>query len=134
MDRRTALGVAAGSLAALLGGCLGSAPGATGPRNPPDAPADDPRRTAALPALGVDTFDFESTDAGDLRVFGTVRNRSDVERRVTVAVTVGLDDEEVRRETSLAVPAGATAEWSVTFEVSYERFTKNGDLSVDLVP
>ncbi|MFB6090311.1 MAG: transcriptional initiation protein Tat [Halobellus sp.] len=132
MDRRRVLAAAGGALATLLGGCLGSAPGATGPRNPPDAPADEPRRTDAPPAVSVGTFDFEATDGGDLRVFGTVRNRSDVERNATVTVTVSLDDDEFERQTSLAVPAGGSAEWSVTFDVAYERFTKNGSLSVDV--
>ncbi|WP_435184368.1 transcriptional initiation protein Tat [Halobellus sp. EA9] len=132
MDRRTVLAAATGSLSALLGGCLGAAPGATGPRHPPDAPAGEPRRTTAPPPLGVGTFDFEATDAGDLRVFGTVRNRSEAERTATVTVTVGLGEEEFEREASLAVPAGETAEWSVTFDVAYERFTTNGNLSVDV--
>ena len=132
MERRTVLGAAGVSLAALLGGCLGAFPRATGPRNPPDAPADQPRQTPDRPDLVVGTFDFEADDEGSLRVFGTVENRGDVQRTATVTVTARVDGEAFVRETSLAVDPGATAEWSVTFDVSYEEFASGGDLGVDV--
>lgn len=132
MERRTALRVAAASLATLLGGCLGSLPGATGPRNPPDPPADQPRRTPDRPDLVVGAFDFEEGDDGALRVFGTVENRGDVRRTATVRAAARVDDDSHVRETSVDVDAGSTAEWAVTFDVAYDAFAAGGDLSVDL--
>ena len=132
MERRTVLGGAGVSIAALLGGCLSAFPSATGPRNPPDAPADQPRRTPERPDLVVGTFDFEADDEGALRVFGTVENRGDTQRTATVTVTSRVDGEQFVRETSLAVDPGESAEWSVSFDVDYEGFASGGDLSVDV--
>ena len=120
------------SAAALLGGCLESFPSAAGPRNPPEAPADQPRRTPDRPDIVVGTFDFEADDEGALRVFGTVENRGDAQRTATVTVTARIDGEPFVRETSLAVDPGETAEWSVTFDVDYEAFASGGELSVDV--
>ncbi|WP_336025385.1 hypothetical protein [Halobellus salinisoli] len=130
MERRRALRAAGVSLTALLGGCLGSWPRATGPRNPPDAPADQPRRTPEQPDLVVGTFDFEADDEGALRVFGTVENRGDAERTGTVVVTVQTDGGSATREVDVAVDPDETVEWSVTFDVAYDEFAAGGDLNV----
>ena len=130
MERRTVLGGAGVSITALLGGCLSAFPSATGPRNPPDAPADQPRRTPEQSDLVVGTFDFEAGEEGALRVFGTVENRGDAQRTATVTVTARIDGEPFVRETSLTVDPGATAEWSVTFDLPYEEFASGGTLSV----
>ena len=130
MERRTALRVAVVSGAALLGGCLGSWPSATGPRNPPDAPAGQPRQPPEQADLAVGTFDFEADDAGALRVFGTVENRGDAQRTATVTVTARIDGESFVRETSLSVEPDGTAEWSATFETAYEEFERGGTVSV----
>ncbi|MFB6251278.1 MAG: transcriptional initiation protein Tat [Halobellus sp.] len=132
MRRRTFLGMSAGVLSTVFGGCLGTAPRATGPRNPPEAPAGQPRQTPPPPDLVVGTFDFEATDAGALRVFGTVGNRSDVQRTAMVTVTADVGGEQFQTQTSVTVDADSTAEWSVTFDVGYERFVSNGSLSVDV--
>ncbi|SDX87277.1 hypothetical protein [Halobellus clavatus] len=132
MKRRSLLEAAAGVCTAVLAGCLGAAPRATGPRNPPAAPAGEPRQTTPPPALVVGTFDFEATDAGTLRVFGTVENRGETQTTATVTVTADIGDERVETQTSVAVDSDSTAEWSVVFDVEYARFTSNGSLSVDV--
>jgi hypothetical protein len=133
MDRRSALRAIVPAVAALLGGCLDSLPGATGPRNPPSAPEGEPRQTADQLALAVGSFDFERTEDGMLRVFGTVENRGDVQRTATVRVNIRIDGDEVARETDVTVEPGETAEWAVTFDVAYDAFTSGGDLNVELV-
>jgi hypothetical protein len=132
MRRRSVLRGGLGCVAAAVGGCLGRLPRATGPRNLPDAPADRPRRTPDRPDLVVGTFDFEAADDDTLRVFGTVENRGDVRRTGTVRVSVGVGTDEFRRETSVTVDPGATAEWAVPFEVAYDRFADGGDISVEV--
>jgi hypothetical protein len=132
MERRTALRVVAGTVTALLGGCLGELPGATGPRNPPEAPADQPRETPERPDLVVETFDFEAADSGALRVFGRVDNRGDVRRTATVRVIATVDGDEFVRESPVSVDPGETAEWAVTFDLTYDTFASGGNLSVEL--
>jgi hypothetical protein len=132
MRRRTAIRGFLGGLAAALGGCVGRLPRATGPRNPPDAPADQPRRTPDSPALTVATFDFEADSDGRLRVFGTVENTGDARRTGTVRVAVDVDGEESVRETSVPVDSGATAEWAVSFDIAYDRFAAGGNISVSV--
>lgn len=132
MRRRSVLRAGLACAAATLGGCLSRLPRATGPRNPPDAPADQPRETPDRPDVVVGTFDFEATDDGALRVFGTVENRGDVQRTGTVRVTVGVGGDEFVREASVTVASGATAEWAVTFDVAYDRFAGGGDISVEI--
>ncbi|RLM57532.1 transcriptional initiation protein Tat [Halobellus sp. Atlit-31R] len=131
MERRDAVRVVTGTLAGLLGGCLGAPPRASGPRHAPEAAADRPRRTPTRPDLAIGTFDFEATD-GALRVFGTVENRSTVQRTTTVAVTVRVGGDEFERESAVTVAAEGTASWSLTFDVAYDAFTSNGDLNVTL--
>jgi hypothetical protein len=116
----------------MLGGCVGRLPRATGPRNPPDAPADQPRETPDRPDLVVGTFDFEATDDGTLRVFGTVENGGDVQRTGTVRVTVGVGGDEFGREAPVTVESGETREWAVTFDLAYDRFTAGGEISVEV--
>jgi len=132
MRRRSAIRGCLGCLVAALGGCAGRLPRATGPRNPPNAPADQPRETPDRPDLAVATFDFEADDDGTLRVFGTVENRGDARRTGTVRVVVGVDDEELVRETDVAVDSDSTAEWTVTVDVAYDRFAAGGNISVAL--
>ncbi|MBB6645451.1 transcriptional initiation protein Tat [Halobellus ruber] len=132
MRRRTAIRGCLAGAATALAGCVGRLPRATGPRNPPDAPADQPRRTPDRPALTVATFDFEADDDGRLRVFGTVENRGDARRIGTVRVAVDVDGEAFVREISVTVDSGATAEWAVSFDVAYDRFASGGGISVSV--
>ena len=119
-----------GGLVAALGGCVGRLPRATGPRNPPDAPAGQPRETPEPPDLAVETFDFEADSDGSLRVFGTVENRGGARRTGTVTVTVRVSGDEFVRETAVTVDPDATAEWAVGFDVAHDRFAAGGDISV----
>lgn len=130
MRRRRALRGCLGCLVAALGGCVGRLPQATGPRNPPDAPAGQPRETPEPPELVVERFDFAPDDDGSLRVFGTVENRGAARRTGTVRVTVGVGGDEFVRETAVTVDPGATAEWAVGFDVAHDQFTAGGDISV----
>ena len=132
MRRRSVIRRTLACVTATFSGCVGRFPRATGPRNPPDAPADQPRETPDRSDLVVGTFDFEATDDGALRVFGTVENGGDVQRTGTVRVTVGVGGDEFVREASVTVASGATAEWSVTFDVAYDRFAGGGDISVEI--
>jgi hypothetical protein len=132
MRRRSAIRGCLGCLAAALGGCVGRLPRATGPRNPPDPPADQPRTTPDRPDLTVATFDFEAGDDGALRVFGSVENRGDARRTGTVRVTVDVGGEEFVRETAVTVDSGSTTEWTVTFDIAYDRFAGGGGISVSV--
>ena len=132
MRRRSAIRGCLSWLAAALGGCVGQLPRATGPRNPPDAPADQPRATPDRPDLVVATFDFEADDDGALRVFGTVENRGDVQRTGTVRVVVDVEGEEFVRETAVTVDSDTTVEWAVGFDVAYDRFVGGGNISVSV--
>jgi len=80
----------------------------------------------------VATFDFEADDDGALRVFGTVENRGDTQRTGTVRVAVDVADEEFVRETSVTVDSDSTTEWTVTFDVAYDRFAGGGGISVSV--
>ncbi|RYJ13855.1 transcriptional initiation protein Tat [Halogeometricum borinquense] len=131
--RRTVLRALPASVLALLGGCLGSPPHGTGPRRPPDAPAGQSRQTPEKPDLYVKTFDFDKTENGNLRVFGDVGNRGDVERVATVQVRVTRNGKEYTQETTVTVASGTTASFSVTFGISQETFLNGGSLNVDLV-
>ncbi|RDZ45432.1 transcriptional initiation protein Tat [Haloferax sp. Atlit-10N] len=129
MERRRLLGLVA---VGLSSGCLGSLPGATGPRNPPDAPAGEPRDTPEVPPVRISEVDFEATDDGRLRVFGTVVNDSGAERIATVEARVSVRDEESTRSQELAVPAAGSADFAIEFEFEFDAFRNNGDLNVSL--
>jgi hypothetical protein len=130
MRRRSALRGCLCCLTAALGGCAGQLPRATGPRNPPEAPAGQPRETPDPPELVVGTFDFAPDDDGTLRVFGTVVNRGGARRTGSVRVTVRAGGDELVRETDVTVDPGATAEWAVGFDVAHDQFTAGGDITV----
>jgi hypothetical protein len=130
MERRRLLGVVA---LGLSSGCLGSFPTATGPRNPPEAPPGEPRNTPEVPPVRIAEFDFESTDDGRLRVFGSVVNDAGSERVTTVSVRVVVDDTESIRETEVTVGSGETTPFSVEFDAEYDAFLSSGELDVSLV-
>jgi hypothetical protein len=127
--RRSVLGAAA---LALTTGCLGNPPAATGPRRPPDAPEGNPRATPERPDLYVASFDFEATDAGNLRVVGTVGNRGSAEQETNVRVVVRVGGEKYVRETAVTVPPDGEAEFAVEFSVSESAFVDGGELDVTL--
>ena len=129
MDRRAALS----TLAVAFCGCLSDAPGPTGPRNPPDEPPNDPRTTPTPDALSVTSFDFEETDDGALRVFGTVENAGEVERTARVRIRVTAKGSRTDRTTEVIVPAGEEARFEVVFQVRYRAFASEGSIDVTLV-
>ena len=130
MKRRRLLGLVA---VGLSSGCLEGLPTATGPRNPPEAPAGEPRDTPEVPPVRITTFDFESTDDERLRVFGEVVNDAGSERTVTVRVRVTVGGSESVRDTDVTVPSGETAPFSVEFDVEYDAFASNGEIDVDIL-
>ncbi|KAB1189259.1 MULTISPECIES: transcriptional initiation protein Tat [Haloferax] len=130
MERRRLLGLVA---LGLSSGCLGALPNATGPRNPPEAPAGEPRNTPEVPPVRISDFDFESTDDGRLRVFGEVVNDAGSERVATVRVRIVVGGSESIRDADVTVPSGETASFSVEFDAQYGDFAKNGELDVSLV-
>jgi hypothetical protein len=132
MDRRAVLRSVALALPLSVSGCLSNPPGATGPRQPPKEPEEGPRDEPSRD-VRIDQFDFEETDDGLLRVFGTVVNSSDVERVATVKAIVDASGEHFERTTDVTVPANGEAEFGVVVEVEYDTFAKNGRVNVELV-
>ncbi|WP_416839781.1 transcriptional initiation protein Tat [Haloferax sp. DFSO52] len=130
MERRRLLGLVA---VGLSSGCLGGLPNATGPRNPPEAPAGEPRETPEVPPVRIATFDFESTDDGHLRVFGEVVNDAGSERLVTVRVRVKVGETESIRDTGVRVASGETASFSVEFDTEYDAFASGGEIDVTIL-
>jgi hypothetical protein len=140
MHRRTlvcAFGLAAGGFS----GCLSELPNATGPRNPPGGGTPPPTvdgggdgRGGSRDAFDVETFDFESAEDGSLRVVGSVANVGDADGSAVVEVVVRTGDDEFAQTTTVSVPAGETAEFAVTFDVSFERFNRSGQVSVNARP
>ncbi|ELK47553.1 transcriptional initiation protein Tat [Haloferax volcanii] len=130
MERRRLLGLVA---VGLSSGCLGSLPGATGPRNPPAAPAGNPRDTPEVSPVRIEDIDYEATDDGRLRVFGSVLNDGGAERLTTVEVRVTAGGERTTQSRELTVPAGGTADFEIEFDVEYDAFSDDGDLNVSLV-
>ncbi len=126
MKRREVL--AAASLA--FTGCLGSAADATGPRAPPTASAGGRGTSTPRPDLYLASFDVEEAEDGDVRVVGTVANRSDVRRTGTVEATLTVGDETYTDATAVTVDAGGESQFAVPFDVAYETFSGRGDLNV----
>ncbi|WP_224269037.1 transcriptional initiation protein Tat [Haloprofundus salinisoli] len=127
MKRRT---LVTALLPALSAGCLSSLPRATGPRGPPEAPANGPGETPEPDPLSIETFDYEGTDGDQLRAFGTIDNGSSEERTGVVRVRVTVDGEETVETTEVAVSGDSTAEFETVVPVSFEAFQRNGQLQV----
>jgi hypothetical protein len=127
VKRRTVLGLLAASLSA---GCVGAWPQPTGPRGPPEEPEGQPQEQSAL---RIDTWDFGENDAGLLRVFGTVQNNGDALARGTVEAVVRAGEQRYERTTNVDVPAGATVEFNIEFDVEYDSFVGNGSLDLQLL-
>jgi len=134
MDRRDALRALGAGIAPPLVGCLSDPPDRTGPRNAPNSPEGGPPGGTADGGdpVRISSYDFEETDDGRLRVFGTVVNDGDAERRVTVVARVTTPDDEHERSTELSVPPGEAAEFAVEFAVEFDAFAKDGTVVVRL--
>lgn len=127
MKRRAALTTFALTLSA---GCLSPLPRATGPRKPPEAPEGGPG--VSSDALSIETWDYSETGGGSLRIFGTIRNSSDVKTTATVAATVTVAGDGHTNSTDITVPAGGTAKFELRYDVSYDKFEQNGSISIEL--
>ncbi|MGM0591225.1 MAG: transcriptional initiation protein Tat [Halobacteriota archaeon] len=119
-------------LLALLApaGCLETTPGPTGPRTPPTAANANPQAPPTSSALRVKSFDFEETDDGTLRVFGVIENSSDREREAKVNVTVTEQDSRHVGGTTITVDPNSEAEFGIRFDIDYESFARDGEVSV----
>ena len=113
-----------------LSGCVGSAADATGPRMPPTAPADGGGASTPRPDLYLTTFDTEAGANSDLRVVGTVANRTGARRTGTVDATVTVGGETYADSTGVAVAAGGETRFEIPFDVAYAAFEGSGDLRV----
>jgi hypothetical protein len=127
VKRRSVLGMVAASLSA---GCVGAWPQPTGPRGPPEAPEGQPREQSPL---RIESWDFGEADSGLLRVFGTVQNDRDASAEATVEVRVRAGEQRYERTTTVDVPAGATAEFEIEFDVEYDTFVGDGSIRLDLI-
>ena len=128
VQRRTVLGLL--GIAATAGaGCVGRVREPSGPRLPPRPEEDGPQPGDAPDPLRIDKLDFEETDDGRLRIFGTIENRSEADRTATVSVTVTVDDEEFNRATDVPVPAGEIEPFEIVFDLEYGRFVEGGEFS-----
>lgn len=130
MERRRLLGLVAVGLST---GCLGSLPRANGPRNPPNAPAGEPRQTPEIPSVRIATFDIDETEDGRLRVFGEIVNDAASVRTATVRIRVVADGDESIQTVEVEVQSGETAPFEAEFDTTFEAFAKKGDLDVSLV-
>lgn len=130
MHRRALLAaLAAAGGTTGLAGCTGDLPRATGPRRPPASPAPPPTDGAAVSATDIDV---EPADDGSLRVLATVENRGSEPASREVVVTVTLDDREFVRSTVVRVGAGATREVGLGFDLTFDAFSADGSVTVDL--
>jgi hypothetical protein len=129
MDRRAALRSLV--LTVPLAGCISAATERTGPRNPPKEPEEGPRDDPPA-QVRIGEFDFEETDDGTLRVFGTVVNDGDARRTTTVRAIVDAAGNNYEKTTEVVVDAGTTAEFSVVFDIDYDEFARQGRVNVEL--
>lgn len=130
MKRRALLSAA---LAATTAGCMAGLPGPTGPRNPPKEPANDPRQEPDREPVVIDDFELEATEDGKLLATVVVKNRTGVERSVTVVGRAEVDGERyVETAEDVEVPADGTLAVDLVFDASYETFEKNGSFEPEL--
>ncbi|MFB6068896.1 MAG: hypothetical protein ABEJ90_03110 [Halobacterium sp.] len=127
MDRR---GVVRLLGLALTGGCL-STPSATGPRNPPTASGDGPPTSDRNP-LSVSNLDVEEAEDGSLQLLATVGNEGKTAATRTLQATATVGDETYVETREVRVAAGSEKVVTVTFDVTYDAFTGDGSVNVEL--
>lgn len=127
MDRRGAIRLVG---LALTGGCL-STPSATGPRNPPTASGDGPP-TDGGSDVSVTNLDVEEAEDGSLKLLATVVNEGETAQTRTLRAKASVGEESYVETREVRVAAGSETEVAVTFDVTYDEFTGNGSVSVDL--
>ncbi|MFB6302607.1 MAG: hypothetical protein ABEH78_07085 [Haloferacaceae archaeon] len=129
MRRRAALRTLA-VLPLGLAGCAGNLPGATGPRRPPTSSSPPP---TGEPDVTVTDLDITEGPDGNLRVLATVENRGGTAATREVVVTATVDGEEHVRSTEVRVPPNAEVEATLDFDVGYEAFVGDGNVSAEVV-
>jgi hypothetical protein len=143
MDRRSLLRLL-GLSAVGLAGCASSdtqrgdpptrpapAPSTPEPATPTPTPTPSPTPTPERFVDGLqpslrETRVTESSD-GRLQALVPVENTTDESRDATLAVTIESSDEEYTASTGISVPAGASREYSVTFDVAWSTAMADGD-------
>jgi hypothetical protein len=128
MDRRGAIRLVG---LALTGGCL-SESHATGPRNPPTAASDGPP-TATRKSLRVTDLDVEEAEDGSLKLLATVENGTGTAETRTLRATATVGDESYVETRRVTVAGESENVVPVTFDVTYDAFTGNGSVNVDIV-
>lgn len=129
MDRRAFLA----GLTALSAGCLADLPEPSGPRVPPSTPEEEEAVLTPQPDLHIIAWDVAEGPDGGLTVPVTVENRDDRQRSGLVRATavVGGDGTSQAFDSSapVTVPASETVETTLTFDVAFERFVRNGEIN-----
>jgi hypothetical protein len=143
MDRRSLLRLLGLSVAGLAG-CASSdtqrgdpptrpapAPSTPEPATPTPTPTPSPTPTPERFVDGLqpslrETLVTESDD-GKLQVHVPVENTTDRPLDATLVVTIEDSGEEYTTSTAITVPAGASREYSVTFDVAWSTATADGD-------
>lgn len=125
MKRRPLLLVAG----VALSGCLGQARDESGPRRPPGTPAGGRGADEGQRALLIRDASIEEGDDGSLTLYITVENTSGVRQSDTLVGVATVGDTEYRTTREVALDADTEAEFTLDFEVEYEAWSANGDLS-----
>lgn len=126
VKRRSVLGLFAALLSA---GCVDRWPTPTGPRAPPEQPEGQPRDPDTVQ---IDTWDFDESDSGQLRVFGTVENDGTSAAQATVEVVVSTDEEKYEQSQTVDVPAEGDADFNIVLDIEYEAFLQSGSITLEL--
>ncbi|MFC6988803.1 hypothetical protein ACFQJD_08895 [Haloplanus sp. GCM10025708] len=127
MDRRGAIRLVG---LALTGGCL-STPSATGPRNPPTASESTPPPTDRT-TVRVSNLDVEEAADGALKLLATVVNEGETAQTRTLRANATIGEESYVETRSVRVEGDSEKEVAVTFDVTYDAFTGNGSVNVEL--
>ncbi len=126
MKRRSVIGLV---IAVLSAGCVDKWPTPTGPRAPPEQPEGQPRDPDTL---RITDWDFDETDSGLLRVFGTVENNGETTAQATVEVVVNADDQRYQQSQTVEVPAEDVADFDMVLNIEHETVLQNGSITLSL--
>jgi hypothetical protein len=116
-------------IAVLSAGCVDEWPTPTGPRAPPEQPEGHPRNPDTL---RITDWDFDETDSGLLRVFGTVENNGETTAQATVEVVVNADNQRYQQSQTVEVPAEDVADFDMVLNIEHETVLQNGSITLSL--
>ncbi|UIO98951.1 hypothetical protein Hbl1158_10430 [Halobaculum sp. CBA1158] len=132
MNRRGLLG-SLGRLAALGGAAtLAGCTSPTEPSGPATAPRSPEATDSGADGLTVADFGDVEGDDGELIVRVTVENPTGERRSGTVVVTATAGDEEDTASADATVDPGSRVEVDVSTSLSYDAFTRDGSLRVEV--